>query len=92
MPPEIAIEKEVPENPEAIASRTLAARVERDEKLPSGLRVVVAMVGTTRVEALFDVDGVFKRAKCNCSYFYKGGLKKGPCRHLLTVRAAVWRP
>jgi hypothetical protein len=92
MPPEIAIETAVPENPEAVASKTLSARVERDEKLPSGLRVVVAMVSGTRVEALFDVDGVFKRAKCNCSHFYKGGLKKGPCRHLLAVRTAVWRP
>jgi hypothetical protein len=92
MPPEIAIETAVPENPEAVASKTLSARVERDEKLPSGLRVVVAMVGNTRVEALFDVDGIFKRAKCNCSYFYKGGLKKGPCRHLLAVRTATWKP
>lgn len=92
MPPEIAIETAVPENPEAVASRTLSARVERDEKLPSGLRVVVALVGNTKTEALFDVDGIFKRAKCNCSYFYRGGLKKGPCRHLLAVRTAVWKP
>ncbi|MBI3855684.1 MAG: SWIM zinc finger family protein [Planctomycetes bacterium] len=92
MPPEIAIETAVPENPEAVASRTLSARVERDEKLASGLRVVVAAVGNTRVEALFDVDGIFKRAKCNCSHFHKGGLRKGPCRHLLAVRTAVWKP
>jgi len=92
MPPEIAIETAVPENPEAVASRTLSARVQRDEKLPSGLRVVVATVGGTPVEALFDVDGLFKRAKCNCSHFHKGGLRKGPCRHLLAVRTAVWKP
>jgi len=92
LPPEIAIETAVPENPEAIASRGLSARVERDEKLPSGLRVVVAMVSGLRVEALFDADGIFKRAKCSCSHFYKGGLRKGPCRHLLAVRTAVWRP
>jgi len=92
LPPEIAIETAVPENPEAVASRGLSARVERDEKLPSGLRVVVAMVSGIRVEALFDVDGIFKRAKCSCSHFYKGGLRKGPCRHLLAVRTAVWRP
>ncbi|HLY11465.1 MAG TPA: SWIM zinc finger family protein [Planctomycetota bacterium] len=92
LPPEIAIETAVPENPESAASTTLSARVERDEVLPSGLRIVIAMVGTTRTEALFDVDGIFKRAKCTCSHFYKGGLKKGPCRHLLAVRTAVWRP
>lgn len=91
MPPEIAIETAVPGNPEAIASRTLSARVERDEKLPSGLRIVVALVGGIRVEALFDVDGIFKRAKCSCSHFYKGGLRKGPCRHLLAVRTAIWK-
>lgn len=92
MPPEIAIETAVPENPEAIASKNLPCRVERDEKLPSGLRVVVALVSGIRVEALFDVDGIFKRAKCSCSHFYKGGLRKGPCRHLLALRTAVWKP
>jgi len=92
MPPDVAIATAVPENPEAAASRTLRAQIERDEKLPSGLRVVVALVGPVKTEALFDVDGVFKRAKCMCSHFYKGGLRKGPCRHLLAVRAAVWKP
>ena len=92
MPPEIAIETAVPENPEAVAAKTLDADVQRDEKLPSGLRIVVAKVGPIPVEALFDVDGIFKRAKCSCSHFYKGGLRKGPCRHLLAVRTAVWKP
>src|SRR6185436_7503764 len=92
MPPEIAVETAVPENPEAIASRTLTVRVQRDETLPGGLRIVVAMVEGNPVEALFDVDGIFKRAKCRCSHFYKGGLRKGPCRHLLAVRTAVWKP
>lgn len=92
MPPEIAVEKAVPENEEAVAARSLSARVERDERAPSGLRAVVAKVGGTTVEALLDNDGIFKRAKCSCSHFYKGGLKKGPCRHLLALRSAAWKP
>jgi hypothetical protein len=92
MPPEVAIERVVPENEEASASRSLAARVERDERLPNGLRVLVGKAGSTPVEALLDNDGIFKRAKCTCSHFYQGGLRKGPCRHLLALRAAAWRP
>jgi hypothetical protein len=92
MPPEIAVEKAIPENEEAVAARSLTARVERDERAPSGLRAVVAKVGGTTVEALLDDDGIFKRAKCNCSHFHKGGLRKGPCRHLLALRHAVWNP
>jgi hypothetical protein len=89
MPPEVAVETIVAEHPEAVASRTLSAKLKRDETIPSGLRVVTGGVGGMDVEALFDKDGVFKRAKCGCSHHHKGGLRKGPCRHLLALRAAV---
>lgn len=92
MPPEVAVEKAVPENEEAAASRALAADIRRDERLANGLRMVEAKFGNQVTEALLDPDGVFRRAKCACSHFHKGGLKKGPCRHLLAVRSAVWRP
>ncbi len=92
MPPEVAVEKYVPENEEAIASRGLSVRIERDEKLPSGLRVLAGKAATVPVEALLDADGVFKRAKCNCSHFFTGGLRKGPCRHLLALRTAAINP
>ena len=92
MPPEIAIDKVVPENVEAVASRSLRAKVDRDEKLPNGLRVVTGKSESYEIEALLDQDGIFKRAKCVCSHFHKGGLKKGPCRHLLALRSAVWKP
>jgi hypothetical protein len=92
MPPEVAIEKAVPENEEAAASRALTADIRRDERLANGLRVVEAKFGNQVTEALLDPDGIFRRAKCACSHFHKGGLKKGPCRHLLAVRSAVWRP
>lgn len=92
MPPEIAIERLVPENEEAAASRALHVKVTRDEKLPNGLRILVGTTGGQPIEALLDPDGIFRRAKCSCSHFFKGGLRKGPCRHLLALRSAVWRP
>jgi hypothetical protein len=92
MPPEVAVEKLVAENEEAVASRLLRVKVERDETTPSGLRVLVGNAGGPSFEGLLDKDGIFKRAKCACSWFHKGGLKKGPCRHLLALRTAVWKP
>lgn len=89
MPPEVAVETIVAEHPEAVASKSLKAGVKRDETLPNGLRVVTGAAGGQDVEALFDKDGIFKRAKCGCSHHHKGGLKKGPCRHLLALRAVV---
>lgn len=89
MPPETALETLVAEHPEAVASRNLRASVKRDERIPSGLRIVAGAVERQDVEALFDKDGVFKRAKCGCSHHFKGGLRKGPCRHLLALRAHV---
>jgi hypothetical protein len=92
LPPEVAVEKAVPENEEVAASRALRFKADRDETLPNGLRIVVGRIDRTPIEALLDNDGIFKRAKCSCSHFYKGGLKKGPCRHLLALRSAVWKP
>jgi hypothetical protein len=89
MPPEVAVETIVAEHPEAVASKFLTAKVKRDEKLPNGLRVVTGAVERQEAEALFDQDGIFKRAKCGCSHHHKGGLRKGPCRHLLALRAVV---
>ncbi len=91
MPPEVAMETAVPENEEARAARYLEVKVERDERLPNGLRLLTGKMGGQAIEALLDNDGIFRRAKCGCSHFFKGGLKRGPCRHLLALRAAVWR-
>jgi len=89
MPPEVAVEKYVPENEEAVASRALSVKFEKDERTASGLRVLAGRASNTAVEALLDADGVFKRAKCSCSHFFTGGLKKGPCRHLMALRTAA---
>jgi hypothetical protein len=43
------------------------------------------------VELLIDADGRIKRGKCVCSHHYKFGLRAGPCRHLLAVRALALR-
>jgi len=88
MPPEVAMDAVVAENPEVAAARTLIERIARDETTASGLRV---LVGTSGVEALLDKDGLFKRAKCSCSHFFKGGLKRGPCRHLISLREAAMK-
>ena len=92
MPPGVAVEKIVPENEEAVASRGLKIRLARDEETGKGLRLSEGKVGGKPVEAILDGDGIFRRAKCNCSHFYKGGLRKGPCRHLLALRSACWKP
>jgi hypothetical protein len=86
MPPEVAMEAVVAEHPEVAASRGLREKLTKDESLPSGLRV---LAGASGVEALLDKDGVFKRAKCSCSHFFTGGLRKGPCRHLIALREAA---
>ena len=38
---------------------------------------------------LLDADGIIKRGKCKCSHHFKGGLRMGPCRHLLAMRAVA---
>ena len=44
-------------------------------------------------ELVMDGDGVIRRGKCVCGWFYKWGIRKGPCRHLLALRhaAQTWR-
>jgi hypothetical protein len=49
-------------------------------------RLLIAKVGETSCEALFDLDLMFSRAKCTCSHFFKNRLRAGPCRHLLALR------
>ena len=34
-------------------------------------------------------DGRMIRGKCNCSHHFKGGLRRGPCRHLQALRNSV---
>jgi hypothetical protein len=85
-----------PEHPELAAGRQLAAgrrvRVERDEALGGGRRLIVFKAQETSCEAVVDSDLAFKKAKCTCSFFYKNGLRAGPCRHLVALRLQVLEP
>jgi len=79
-----------PEHPELEEGRRLAraglVRIERDETLPDGRRVFVFRANDTAAEAIFDDSGAIRKARCNCSFFYKNKLRAGPCRHLVALR------
>ena len=85
-----------PEHPELAAGRKIAegkqVRVEREEALAGGRRLYVFKAQETSCEAVVDADLAFKKAKCTCSYFYKNGLRAGPCRHLIALRLRVLEP
>lgn len=78
-----------PESPEVTEGRRLfragEVQVGRDEEV-GAKRLLVARVGGTRCEGLFDADGVLTKARCTCSLFHRSGLRSGPCRHLLALR------
>lgn len=85
-----------PEHPELAAGRKIAAarqlRVERAEAIGGGRRLYVFKAQDTSCEAVVDADLAFKKAKCTCSFFYKNGLRAGPCRHLVALRLHVLEP
>jgi hypothetical protein len=85
-----------PESVEVVQGRLLAhareVKISRREAIEGGKSLAVADVRGTVCEAIFDADGVMKRAKCACSHFYKNGLRAGPCRHLLAMRLELAAP
>lgn len=95
MPVPVALAQITSDSPETDAAKILiadkACKLVRDERSTSGLRI---MAGEFRgmskpVEAVLDLDGRIIRGKCTCSHHFQFGLKRGPCRHLQTVRAAT---
>ena len=81
-----------PENPELKASRArwpVRRGSRRGKKRRGGGTLVTGTVEAKPVEMLLDADGIIKRGKCKCSHHFKAGLRMGPCRHLLALRAAV---
>jgi hypothetical protein len=94
MPAAVSQEQIGPDNPETEAARPLTdrVRIQRDERSPSGLRLLTGLVPEKLVEVILDGDGRIVRGKCSCSHHFKNGLRKGPCRHLQAVRAAALRP
>ncbi|HJZ59768.1 MAG TPA: hypothetical protein VKE74_32805 [Gemmataceae bacterium] len=93
MPVTLSAEIIGPENPETVAARAIPAsrvRITTDGTDAKGLRHVTATVeGRTTSQVSLDADDRIVGGKCGCSYFYTGGLRKGPCRHLQAIRNKV---
>ncbi|HEU5076762.1 MAG TPA: SWIM zinc finger family protein [Polyangiaceae bacterium] len=83
-------------NPELEAARRALregnVRLERSEDVGNLRLLLAGMVGGTKCEALVDADGVFKKGQCNCSFFFKNRLRRGPCRHLLALKLKASPP
>ena len=93
MPTEVSASQLGPENPETAAARQIVAksqvRVDRDERRPDGLHILEGQVQGKGIELLLDADGRMLRGKCTCSHHFKGGLRRGPCRHLQSLRTVA---
>src|SRR5262249_4315208 len=93
MPVELSLDQIGPENPETVAGRELVAKrkvkLTRDEPTATGLRLLVGEAENRPVELLLDADGRMERGKWTCSHHYKGGLRRGPCRHLQALRTTA---
>jgi len=89
MPVALSLNEVGPESPETQAGRELVAAdkvsLARDERTPSGLRVLVGRAPNA-AEAVLDGDGRILRGKCTCSHHHQFGLRRGPCRHLQALR------
>jgi hypothetical protein len=89
MPVALSLSEVGPESPETQAGRELVAAgkvsLARDERTPSGLRVLVGRAPNA-AEAVLDGDGRILRGKCTCSHHHQFGLRRGPCRHLQALR------
>jgi hypothetical protein len=90
---EVALSQLGPENPETAAARVILdngdVKLTRDERRPDGLRLLEGRAQNRAVELLLDADDRMLRGKCNCSHHFKGGLRRGPCRHLQSLRTAA---
>jgi hypothetical protein len=93
LPTWIALSEIGGESPETEAGRQLVAAgnvyLERDERTPSGLHVLVGRVPDRTSEAVLDADGRILRGKCTCSHHHQYKLRRGPCRHLQALRRAA---
>ncbi len=93
MPVTLSAEVIGPENEETVAARQIVGwkvNVTSDTTNAKGLRQVAAMVdGRANSEVTLNADDRIVAGKCGCSYFYTGGLRKGPCRHLQAIRNKV---
>jgi hypothetical protein len=90
MPVTLSAEIIGPENEETVAARQMVGwkiRVLSDTTDAKGQRHCRGIVeGRSESEITLDADDRIVAGKCGCSYFYTGGLRKGPCRHLQALR------
>lgn len=90
MPVTLSAEIIGPENEETAAARDLTrwkCRVTADRTDAKGQRHIVGTVdGRAESKLTLDADDRIVAGTCGCSYFYTGGLRKGPCRHLQALR------
>jgi hypothetical protein len=95
MPMALGEEQLGPENPESVGARELLAKgrvqVDSRQPAPAGGLVLIGVADHKPVEILLDSDGRIKRGRCLCGHHQKAGLRMGPCRHLLALRALAWR-
>ncbi len=95
MPMALGEEQLGPPNAEAVGAQDLVrgGKVTVDSRLtaPAGGSVLTGVAGHKPVEVLLDADGRIKRGRCLCGHHQKAGLRMGPCRHLLALRALAWR-
>jgi hypothetical protein len=82
-----------PEDPESKAARELVGRgkvkIKSQQEGPGNTRLFTGYIDGTPIELLIDADGAIRRGKCTCSHHYQYGLRRGPCRHLLALRAVA---
>src|SRR5262249_33015843 len=93
MPVALSLSQIGPENPETLAATDLVTqkqvKVEQNEVTETGLRLLKGRVEQRATELVLDGDGHMIRGKCTCSHHFKGGLRRGPCRHLQALRTAA---
>ena len=82
-----------PDHPELVEGRRLfrenAVKISREESLTGSRRLVAASAAKVECEGIVDADFKFSKARCKCSYFFKNGLRGGPCRHLLALQLTL---
>jgi len=84
-------EKELgPPHPERLGALQILVRqqvqVSSAQRGPRGGLILVGKTEGKPVEALIDDDGIIRQGKCLCGYFFKYGIRNGPCRHLQALR------
>jgi hypothetical protein len=94
MPVALSVSQVTADSPETVGAAELVAKRqvivdvnERDDE--AKLRRLAGKAQGRPVELLLDADGRMLRGQCTCSHHYKGGLRRGPCRHLQALRTVA---